>query len=182
MTVLATTTLVPAVRFSVDKEISLLVIRQNHFVPMASKCLGQTFRFAERPSRPCSYDDERVRRQFLQERFNGISTEIDVALQIHIAGWDGFGEMPDLIAGKVQWDRRIVERQWKWNDLRNNERDLGFKLRGHLDGSIQSRTRVTGICEQDVDSKPSGSGGLRIEQLNAAGSRSVRDGLKRNCR
>jgi hypothetical protein len=43
MTVLATTTLVPAALFTVDKNFSLLVIRQYHFVPAAPSALARRF-------------------------------------------------------------------------------------------------------------------------------------------
>src|SRR6185436_10480657 len=92
MTVLATTTLVPAALFS-DKKFSLTVIRQNDFVPVASKCPGQTFRFSKRPARTRSNDDQGMRWQFPKERFNGISAEVDVPLQFVAAPADGFGKL-----------------------------------------------------------------------------------------
>jgi hypothetical protein len=80
MTVLATTTFVPAVLFSVDKRFSLPVSCQNHFMAVPPKCLGQTFGFAEGPTGPGANHHKGVRRQFLQERVQWIATEIDVAL------------------------------------------------------------------------------------------------------
>jgi len=171
MTVLATTTFVPAALFTVDKNFSLLVIGQYYFMPVASKCPGKTFRFAERPARPYANDDERPRRQFPKEGFNGISAEIDVALEFGSARAHGLNEPANLFTRKIQRHWRIVQRQRKRNDLGDNQGYFGFQLARHVNGGSQCCSRVARICKYHVNAQPAGLlRRFRVKELNSTGS------------